>query len=463
MLLHEHPLQKGLRSGLPSRYHGRPACRARCGPPSLFNFPGQGRPAPCPCIVAQSVLGSLTLCYQLLWNRRRELAGIRLLAYEDGEQADGGHLLRTLTEMWTAESPTLLVAPRSPRLLAGMLEHADGESPMIEVPVDWLDPHELRESAQAARERGAVLIAASGPGRRRPDFPGRSSPRTMELQVDDAAAALQAVLRAREIDPRQPGQRIAAQAQLAASPIEPDQIVVGAASMALVEHALDQRSAWAVAGWPIEDVLHRNKGQPLPPTRRAVVRTMQALESEQTLDELELQFGQEPALAYRLLLHLNSAGLGLRRRISSLRHGVMMLGYRTLDTWLAEQLPHTSDDRNLLPANTTMVLRAHLTSQLMEAGVEEELRREVYLCGLFAQLDLVMDEPMRVSVSRVSLPDRVVEAILRGSGAYASVLQVAQALGQDNPAVVRATRARFDMGAEEINRSLLRTLAFAIT
>lgn len=389
------------------------------------------------------------------------MAGIRLLAYEDGEHADGGHLLRSLTEMWMAESPKLLVAPRSPRLLHGVLEQADGESPMVEVPVDWLADEALALAATEARRRGAALIASAGPGPRRTDFPGRSSPRVMELEVDHAAAALQAVLRAREADPRHPAQRAAAQAQLAASPIEPEQIVVGAASMALVEHALDQRAAWAVAGWPIEDVLHRNKGQPLPPTRRGVVRTMQALESEQSLDQLELQFGQEPALAYRLLLHLNSASLGLRRRITSLRHGVMMLGYRTLDAWLAEQLPHTSDDRNLQPANASMVLRAHLTSQLMEAGVEEELRREVYLCGLFAQLDLVMDEPMRTAVGRVALPERVVEAVLRGTGPYASVLQVAQALGQDNPAVVRATRARFDMGAEEINRSLLRTLAVA--
>lgn len=413
--------------------------------------------------MAQSVLGSLTLCYQLLWNRRRELAGIRLLAYEDGSQADGGHLLRSLTEMWTAESPTLLVAARSPRLLMGMLEQADGDSPMVEVPVDWLGDEALFEAARAARGRGAILIAASGPGPRRPDFPGRSSPRLMQLEVSHAAAALQTVLRARDADPRHPAQRAAAQAQLAASPIEPEQIVVGAASMALVEHALDQRAAWAVAGWPIEDVLHRNKGQPLPPTRRAVIRTMQALESEQSLDQLELQFGQEPALAYRLLLHLNSASLGLRRRITSLRHGVMMLGYRTLDAWLAEQLPHTSDDRNLQPANATMVLRALLAAELMEAGVEEELRREVYLCGLFAQLDLVMDEPMRNALGRLALPEALVEAVLRGSGPYASVLQVAQALGQDNPAVVRATRARFDMSAEEINRSLLRTLAFAHT
>ena len=186
---------------------------------------------------------------------------------------------------------------------------------------------------------------------------------------------------------------------------------------------------------------------------------MNALDAEQSLDRIELAFAQEPALAYRLLIYLNSAGLGLRNGIASLRHGFMMLGFRTLNRWLAEQLPHASDDVALRPVNASMVLRSQLMHHLMDAGIEEDLRREIYLCGLFSQLDLVMDEPLRASLARIPLPDRIVMAVQGGSGPYAPTLQVACAMEGDDPDTVRSLRQTHEMEPEDVNRALLRTLA----
>ena len=37
------------------------------------------------------------------------------------------------------------------------------------------------------------------------------------------------------------------------------------------------------------------------------------------------------------------------------------------------------------------VLRARLTEHLLESGVQNDLRREVYLCGLFSRLDELLN------------------------------------------------------------------------
>lgn len=405
--------------------------------------------------MAQSVLGSLTLGYRPLWNRARALAGVRLFVHADDPGVDGQHLLRTLEELWSAESPDLLLVARSRELLGGLLAHATRADAAIEVPAAWLDDARLRGALREAHARGARLVLDGTPDELRPLAGERwAARRAVQLAPLDAAVALQAALRARD---NSAGARMAGRAT--DSPVQADMLVDGVASRALTEHALDQQGAWAVTGWPLEDVLHRYRGQPLPPTRRAIVQTMNALDAEQSLDRIELAFAQEPALAYRLLIYLNSAGLGLRNGIASLRHGFMMLGFRTLNRWLAEQLPHASDDVALRPVNASMVLRSQLMHHLMDAGIEEDLRREIYLCGLFSQLDLVMDEPLRASLARIPLPDRIVMAVQGGTGPYAPTLQVACAMEGDDPDTVRSLRQTHEMEPEDVNRALLRTLA----
>ena len=405
--------------------------------------------------MAQSVLGSLTLGYRPLWNRARSLAGLQLFVHEDDQGIDGQHLLRALGELWSAESPTLVLSVESKALLVDLVTHADSTGPVIDVPLSWFDDLAFRASCLEARRRG-VRLMASGTVEHdlAPDAALCFERRAVALSALDAASALLASLQMRQAAA---AGRVGGRSQ--DSPVKPDSLVDGVASRALAEHALDQQGAWAIAGWPIEDVLHQYRDQPLPPTRRGIQQVMSALDEEQSLDRIDLLLGQEPVLAYRLLVYLNSAGLGLRNGVSSLRHGLMMLGFRKLNSWLAEQLPNASEDVNLRPVNASMVARGHLMEHLMESGIEDELRREVYMCGLFAQLDLVLHEPLRVSLARIPLSDRIIAATMAQAGPYSPALRIASAMEGADPGPLRALREEHEVGAEEINRALLRTLA----
>ena len=428
--------------------------------------------------MAKSVLGSLTLGYRPLWNRARTLAGVQLFVSEDEERTDGAHLLRALDETWSGESPPLLLSPQSRALLIDLLAHADASAPMIEVQLPWLLDHALREGVQQARSRGARLVASGTPQQpvggavaadganvgdscvthesgasARPWF----SRRAVRLAAADAAAALSGALQTRSA---KAGGR--ASGRVEASPVPVDALISGVASRALADHALDQQGAWAVAGWPSEDVIYRYRGHPTPPTRQGIQRILRALGGEPSLDRVDHLFGQEPALAYHLLVHLNSAGLGISSGVASLRHGFMMLGFGKLAQWLAEQLPLASDDVDLSPVNATIVMRANLTGHLMDAGAEGELAREIYLCGVFSQLDLLLDEPLRASLMRIPLSQRLVAATLTQDGPYAPALGIACALESDNPQPVRDLRMAHEVSAEEINRALLRSLAVGL-
>lgn len=302
--------------------------------------------------MVQSVLGSLVLGYRPLWNAARKLAGVQLYVHGHGSQrVDGAHLLRTLQELWSAASAPLLLSPRSQALLIDLLQHAPRGAPWIAVPGDWLALPAVRENVQRAHGRGLCLVW-SGTLSRLPDADTARlfDNSLLQLSGGDAAAALQAA------GGKQP------------SPLIAGQMYDNVASRALLSQCLDQGRALAVAGWPMEDVLHSLRHQPLAPAHEVVQKLLKAIDDDQSIDRLEQILGQDPLLAHRFLVYTNSAALGLRTGVDSLRRGLVMMGYGSLSRWLSDQLPHCATEPDLRPIRSAMVLRARLTEQLLQAG-----------------------------------------------------------------------------------------------
>ncbi|RZJ03110.1 MAG: HDOD domain-containing protein, partial [Rubrivivax sp.] len=397
--------------------------------------------------MVQSVLGSVTLGYRPLWNRSRELAGVQLFVHAGHDTAaDALHLLRILEEVWVVGAPPLLLSIRSRELLTDLLEQAQPGTPSFEVPLDWLQQSgALRQHVRAAWTRGVRMVSRGSSGEQPPaDLARCFERRVIGLRAEDAVVALQAAAARRNgITNARP------------SPVQPGQIYEGVASRALAQHCLDQQGAWALAGWPSEDVLHAWRYQSLQPSHKVVTQILLALDTEQSMERLEQLLSEEPILVHRLLTYVNSAAMGLRTGLGSLRHALMMVGVNSLKTWLTEQLPHASSDADLQPVRLAMVLRASLTEQLMEAGIEEDLRREVYLCGLFSQLDLLQGEPLGAILQRLPLSDRIHAATVLGTGPYAGALLVATALESPEPGNLAQLAAEHEMDMEEINRGLL--------
>jgi c-di-GMP-related signal transduction protein len=214
-----------------------------------------------------------------------------------------------------------------------------------------------------------------------------------------------------------------------------------------------------VAGWPTEEILHAYRFRQILPSHRHIRELLKALEADASLESLEQRLGEEPLLTYRFLRYANSAHLGARTEVTSVRQGLMVMGYSHLRTWLAEQLPTANDDANLDPIRAAMVLRAHLMAHLCQAGIEDELRREVFLCGIFSQLDLLLGEPLGAAIHRLPLPGRIASAVVGQTGPYAPWLAVSTALESANTRMIRDVCQAHGMAADAVNRALLRGLA----
>lgn len=398
--------------------------------------------------MVQSVLGSLILGYRPLWNRARKLAAIQLYVHnETSAVVDAAHLLRTLQVLWTASSPPLLISAQTRQLLCELLEHAPRGSPWIEVQGEWLADSAISALVAAAHQRGLKLVWRGDISQLpEQDIAQCFDNSLLSLGPEDAALALQAT------QPRRG-------APAPASPVLPGQMYEGIASRALMHHCLDQHNALALAGWPTEDVLHSLRHHPQQPSQEVIHRLMKAIDAEQSLEAFEDLLGQDPLLAYRFMVYTNSASLGLRTGIDSLRRGLVMMGYGSIKRWLSDQYPHASVEPDMHPVRETMVIRATLMTQLLNAGVENELRREIYFCGLVARLDELMGEPLGTILRRLPLSERIYDATVLGTGPYAEGLHMAFALETDDVSAIRQLCETYEMDLEEVNRALLRVLS----
>lgn len=403
-----------------------------------------------------NALGSVSLGYKLLWNRQRQVCGVQLfLGTHDPAPVDARHLLSAIAECWSEQAPTLLLSTPSPHLLADLLDHAPVNGPWLEVHASQLQDPGLCKRVHQAHRRGLQLIWRGEPGARpSADMAPCFLRAVMPLTAGEALAGLRLSLR------KHNGANAKTTSPLS-SPVLADQIYEDLTSWVLAEHCLDEQAAWALAGWPVEDVLHGYRHQRIQPGQRAISRLTQAIDADESVELVEQILSEEPILAYRFLRFANSAGLGLPRDINSLRHALMVLGLSQLRSWLLTQMAHASADLNLQPVRAGMVMRARLMTQLLDAGEGHELRREVYLCGLLSQIDLLLGEPLSATLARLPLSDRITGAILAQTGPYQPFLEIATALESPDTQSTRLLCSAHQTDIEGVNRALLRTLSRA--
>jgi c-di-GMP phosphodiesterase len=406
--------------------------------------------------MSSTVLGSVSLGYHLIWNSLRQLSGVQLfIGAQNAAHIDAPHLLSALDEVWSEQAPTLILSVQTPQLLGDLLNHATQHSPWIEVHAAQLRDPTLAERVRAAHQRGLRMVWRGEPGTR--PSPGLAAcflRPIVTLTPEEALSGLRVSLR------KHHGADTPFPQQLK-SPVVAGHIYESVASRVLTEHCLDQQGAWGVVGWPMDDVLHGYRHNRIQPGHRTIVRLMEAVDADESNERIALILSEAPILAYRLLRYLNSAGLGLGTEIESLRHGLMVLGLSRLRAWLLEQLPQASGDLNLQPVRTALVVRAHLMEHLLDAGESEDLRQEVYWCGLLSQMDLLLGEGLPTVLGRIPLSERIRDALLNHEGPYWPYLEIATALESPTTQITQALCENHQMSLESVNRALLATLSHA--
>jgi c-di-GMP phosphodiesterase len=394
-----------------------------------------------------SILGQVALCYSAFIDRHRAVTATRLTVFPLRPDAtlDATQLLDVLAEVWPADGGRVSLNIVGERLLGDVLRAQPSANLMLELPWFMAADAAHRDALEALHRAGNLLLLK---GRPASELPREVLPWFAHSIID-----LSEDRRIHETGPR----------PAAATGRSIAHVQSGIRTVADMQGAFD-RGAAAVLGWPIDDVIaaaHRDSRSAGQADLQVIVELIHRVDREEPVARLEQTLRRDPTLAYKLLRYINSPALGLRVEISSFAHAIMMLGHRKLKRWLALLLATASKDANLKPVMFAAVRRGLLLEELARSVGDEEMRNEMFICGVFSLLDRIFNQPFAELLKSIPVPERVAKALIENGGPYQPYVELVHAVEGQSLYDIRAAAEGLLLGMSEINRAQLRALAAA--
>lgn len=196
-------------------------------------------------------------------------------------------------------------------------------------------------------------------------------------------------------------------------------------------------------------------------TKQAIiVQLMQMVQNNEDVPKLENVLKRDPALSYKLLRYINSAGFGAGREIQSLRQAITLLGYQPMYRWLTLLLATASTSGYSPVLMETAVVRGRLAELLGQNALPRGEAENLFVAGMFSLLDRLLGLSMKEVLDTIQLPDEVVRALLTRGGTYGPYLALAEAC-ELNSNLVESLAASLSIAPADVNKAHLSALAWA--
>ena len=396
-----------------------------------------------------AILGQVALGYSPFIDRNRTVAATRLSVFPLRPDAtlDVAQLLHAVGDVWPASGGNVSLNVVSESLLFDLLQASPSANLMVEVPNFMaVDPDNV-EAITRLHGAGNTLLLK---GRPNAPLPREVLPCFKYSIIDLADDRRITETTATTSTPPPAGvSRTIAHVQS------------GVRTVAEMEGAF-ARGAHAVLGWPIDDAISATAARTGKPTAQpdlqVIVELIRRVDNEDPIERLENTLKRDPSLAFKLLRYINSPAFGLRVEISSFRHAIMLLGYQRLKRWLALLLATASKDVNLRPVMFAAVRRGLLMEELVAGNGDEEMRNEVFICGVFSLLDRMFQESFAKLLGSIPVPERVYQALVKNTGPFQPYLAMVRAAEGESVFEYREAAEHLLMSVAEINRAQLRAL-----
>jgi EAL and modified HD-GYP domain-containing signal transduction protein len=166
---------------------------------------------------------------------------------------------------------------------------------------------------------------------------------------------------------------------------------------------------------------HRAAVRKIPVGEMGTLVSLAAMQSgSATIEELEQVIDRDVGLSVKLLRYINSAYIGMRGSITSIRQAVMMLGSRGVSRW-ALLVALTGGPSAPREVSVMGLTRARMC-ELLGSDREDVGGDQLFTVGLLSVADALLDVPLETIVEELPLADEVSAALLRRDGPAGSIL-----------------------------------------
>ncbi len=390
-----------------------------------------------------NILGQIALAYSPVIDRNRTVTATRVSVFplQQGAVLDSTSLLDALSEVWPVGGPSVALNVLSESLLRDILERQPATHMMIEIPAFMASDPDNAKLITDLHANGNTMLLKGRPVRELPRevlpcFKHSIIDLSDDRRLDQGSVAPSGVMRT--ISHVQSGVRTVADME-----------------------ACFRRGAVAVLGWPIHDAIDGATRAADQPGLQVIVQLIDQVHKEEDIEKLENTLKRDPPLAFKLMRYINSPAFGLSVEISSFRHAIMILGYQRLKRWLALLLATASKDVNLRPVMYAAVRRGLLMEELVRSSGDDEMRNEVFICGVFSLLDRMFRQPFSELLKTIPVPERVYMALAENTGPYQPYCDLVRAIEGETIDEIRHGAEQLITGFGEINRCILKALSNA--
>jgi c-di-GMP phosphodiesterase len=388
---------------------------------------------------ALGVLGTLSICYAPLIDKKRKAIGTRLtmLAGNQQDRPPIGQVLEALNTVWPESAAPVLVAPLDAVFDESVLDWDSPSNAILELPSAALHDPATQTIAQSLFRDGKRLALRNRPEVALPP-PLLSCFEYTLIHISDD--------RRRKGDAGPPA-GIARRIPF---------IITGVQTVADVDAAYE-RGAAASVGWPLDDVAQKS-ARPLQPGQAVVLELLRLVRDDAEISKIDATLKRDPALAFKLLRLVNSAAFGLPVQITSFQHAVMMLGYKKMMRWLSLLMATASKDSNTFPLMHASIRRGMFLENIGAEENQTELRDELFITGAFSLLDRITGAPFEHLFELISLSENITDAIVRRNGPYAPYLNLIEAIERSDPIGIRKQADALALPIGVCNEALLKSM-----
>ena len=393
-----------------------------------------------------NILGQVALGYSPFIDKSRAVSATRLTVFPLRPESppNVAELLGAVGNVWPADGGRASLNVLNEGLLGDLMKAEPSPNLMVEVPSFMASDPTNVEALQALHKAGNTLLIKGRPVKEVPRevlhcFTYSIVDLSEDRRLNETAATA----------PTNMGRNI-------------PHVQSGVRTLVEMEGAFN-RGAAAVLGWPIDDAINESqtKGKAASADLQVIVELIQRVDAQEPIERLEATLKRDPSLAFKLMRYINSPAFGLRVEISSFRHAIMMLGYQRLKRWLALLLSTAGKDSNMKPVMFAAVRRGLLMEELVRSSGDEEMRNEMFICGVFSLLDRMFQQPFSELLKTIPVPERVYQALVDNTGPYQPYFNVVQAVENESLFDFRAAADALMLSVSEINRSVLTALTSA--
>jgi c-di-GMP phosphodiesterase len=171
------------------------------------------------------------------------------------------------------------------------------------------------------------------------------------------------------------------------------------------------------------------RGREIPGNRAALLELLGHIQDPSiSLKRLVECIRNDLSLSYKVLRYVNSAFVGLPKRMDCIEQAACMVGMDRIRTWATLLTMATEKDRP-----TEILVIALVRAKMCEAlghRLGAESPEKYFTMGLLSVLDALYESPMGDIVQKLPLPDDVSEALTSGTGKMGAVLSCVKAYEQ---------------------------------